>query len=335
MNTKAPKYRRVGILPYSVFSFYFSTLLDKRGRIRLSTIIAATVITGVLSIATVPFFNWLFFVSLIGFVLCTWFLFSDYLRTTNLEMRESNDIHALCANISPSNLEKDAGYKTCFIANRNDAIMVSKSVNEHLRRSGHEIAITVRDNYKDRIASRLTNKADDYRRFLICQYKKSRNDRKMFFNDAKISLLTTLLPNTTELTIFRSSYYLSFLTNDLCAVDVEDTRSNKAEPSIVWLGKDNFPYVDVLDGKEIKTLENSLFSNHLGGNTIGFSQDKFLTLWRQGKSSQRSVGLLAPTGSGSLDWRDYSQLNERTLSNIIIRGIERELLEESHKEKER
>jgi hypothetical protein len=157
----------------------------------------------------------------------------------------------------------------------------------------------------------------------------------MFFNEKKISLLTTINPKKLKVDIFESDYYLSYLTNDLCTLNAEN-HSNEQEPDLLWQGALYFPCDDfnAADNSSsiprMKTLESSLMSNHIGGNTLAFTNSCRLILWRQGKRAQRSVGLLAPTGSGSLNFEDYSRLEKKNLENLVITGMERELLEECH-----
>jgi hypothetical protein len=126
------------------------------------------------------------------------------------------------------------------------------------------------------------------------------------------------------------------VTNDLCTLNAED-HSNEQEPDLLWQGASYFPCEELNAAnnsssipRRMKTLESSLMSNHIGGNTLAFTNSGRLILWRQGKRAQRSVGLLAPTGSGSLNFEDYSRLENKNLGNLVITGMERELLEECH-----
>lgn len=159
---------------------------------------------------------------------------------------------------------------------------------------------------------------------LINQHYKSRRKGSMFFNDDKISLNSSLIQDATKLNVFKSCYYLSYLTNDISTLDIEDV-SNKAEPDVIWAGLENFPYNkgNQSSPNRMKTLESSNMSNHLGGNTIAFTSSGRMVLWRQSNTAIRSNGLLAPTGSGSLDYLDYESLVDKKLNQLAIKGMER------------
>lgn len=67
-------------------------------------------------------------------------------------------------------------------------------------------------------------------------------------------------------------------------------------------------------------------SNQLGASTIAFSRDGTLLLVQQTRSNAQSVGLIAPSGSGSLDWEDVGE--RKDLLSIVATGAARELVEE-------
>ncbi|NJB72608.1 hypothetical protein GGR42_003099 [Saonia flava] len=162
---------------------------------------------------------------------------------------------------------------------------------------------------------------------LLNNYYKSRRTNKMFFNDNKISLLTTPKQGVKTLEVFKSSYYLSYVTNDMSTKNIEDN-TVKGKNRYRWQAINKFPYI--LDPAKkinrIKPLETSNFSNHIGGNTIAFSDNEMI-LWQQSQSAQRSEDLIAPTGSGSLDIADYEN-NPHKLFPMLREGMERELSEE-------
>ncbi|WP_146164849.1 hypothetical protein [Desulfonatronum sp. SC1] len=71
--------------------------------------------------------------------------------------------------------------------------------------------------------------------------------------------------------------------------------------------------------------------NHIGISTVVLTSDGQLVLWRQSGGAQQSRDLLAPTGSGSCDWQDWSRLSRSaSLKTLISSAMEREFREESH-----
>ena len=178
---------------------------------------------------------------------------------------------------------------------------------------------------------RLGAQADFYKDLLIWRHRRSREDGSMFGNDRKLSLINTIAPGQKEAVVFESCYYLSYLTNDLSTLDVEDGE-DKGRPRKVWAGIDHFP-VEKGHGAELirmKSLEATGLSNHMGGNTLAFTNDRRLVITRQSRGSLRSVRLLAPSGSGSLDYNDFKKGTRDTLGRVVTTGMEREFLEENH-----
>src|SRR6202000_2507747 len=86
------------------------------------------------------------------------------------------------------------------------------------------------------------------------------------------------------------------------------------------------------DKSQLLSLDDSQLSNHMGASTIALFRQTdgscVVVLPEQGAKAARSAGLLAPTGSGSLDWADVSQAPSLDLLSLIARGANRELFEE-------
>jgi hypothetical protein len=71
--------------------------------------------------------------------------------------------------------------------------------------------------------------------------------------------------------------------------------------------------------------------NHIGMSTVAHTNDGQMVLRRQSGAAQQSRDLLAPTGSGSCDWSDWTDLSDgKLLKYLISRAMEREFREESH-----
>jgi hypothetical protein len=158
---------------------------------------------------------------------------------------------------------------------------------------------------------------------------------KRFFNEKKISLRTEL--NADQLvkaqravTIGKTSYIAGALTNDACVNQL--IRSDYASEVVYANLAEMYP-LSVRDGHaHFLSLDDSQLSNHLGASTIALFRETngtcVVVVPRQGKMAARSAGLLAPTGSGSLDWADLEDLSSPDLLTLIARGANRELCEE-------
>jgi hypothetical protein len=79
----------------------------------------------------------------------------------------------------------------------------------------------------------------------------------------------------------------------------------------------------------LNTLAESTLADCVGISTIAFTADGALVLVRQTSRNVASALLLAPSGSGSLDPCDLGHDSSQTLQDIVRRGMERELCEET------
>jgi hypothetical protein len=79
----------------------------------------------------------------------------------------------------------------------------------------------------------------------------------------------------------------------------------------------------------LRPLSDQAMANVVGVSTLAFTADGVLALVLQAPTAQSSPGLWAPSGSGSMDPRDYRTLRESTeLRAIVAAAMERELCEE-------
>jgi hypothetical protein len=133
--------------------------------------------------------------------------------------------------------------------------------------------------------------------------------------------------DSTEVKIFRGSYFISFLTNEICTKKLV---TSSEFPASIFNGANFFPLEDCRDSKKrLKPISLSLMGNHIGISTIGHSSDGKLCFWRQTERAVRSEGLVAPTGSGSCDWTDIP--SSGLLEDLAINAMKREFHEESNR----
>ncbi|VXB51826.1 conserved hypothetical protein [Arthrobacter sp. 9V] len=79
----------------------------------------------------------------------------------------------------------------------------------------------------------------------------------------------------------------------------------------------------------IRDLGKSWLLNGIGTSTLAFTSDGKLVVIEQSKRNARSRGLYAPSGSGSLEARDFGRLASTTLDHLAANGANRELEEEA------
>jgi hypothetical protein len=136
------------------------------------------------------------------------------------------------------------------------------------------------------------------------------------FDEKKIRLTSDILTSSTAVTLQRVPYSAFLVTNKLGIVDVKE-RGDRT----VLSAED----VILHDGL-LTTFERSKCSNHLGADTLAVVDDGRILITRQTTKNQLSKGLLAPSGSGSIDWKDLHR--EDDLVTMVKRAMRREMSEE-------
>jgi hypothetical protein len=164
----------------------------------------------------------------------------------------------------------------------------------------------------------LPDYVHEYERFIL-----SGQDRgALFFNARKVRISTDLtvdrLSNSGVITVEPTTYYDSLCTNDLTPFMLQERNPSSVAISGLKI---------VSNERIMLDLSETDLSNHVGGSTLAFTSDDYLVIQRQTKSSRQSPGRFAPSGSGSLDWKDIAQAG--TLAAFVKTGLRRELLEET------
>lgn len=123
-------------------------------------------------------------------------------------------------------------------------------------------------------------------------------------------------------------YFDGQCSNEMCSLQITHRSSgNEFDPRIELLTNAN---------GQLRTIAESTLADGIGISTIAFTADNALVVTRQTSRNNASRRQLAPSGSGSLDPRDIGQASTghgprrlETLQDIVRRGMERELREET------
>ena len=245
---------------------------------------------------------------------------------SNLFLQGSEKVRSGLRKLEATEEEKRSGFKVEHFGD--DVILVSDDVDAALRAAapdairaeilpdGNPFAAAMEDAARDPVRERIR-----------AWWKRIRGDD--FKNESKIGLASdVLLDNGTlpsSLAVFRTDYFSSYRTNELATKRVDEEEDGEQGP--IWEGGDHFPWkTDAFGRRTMQSFSESGFSNHLGGNTLGVTDDGMLVLWLQSGKAERSQGCWAPTGSGSLDWKDLDKGG--SFLKTIANGAEREMKEE-------
>ncbi len=109
--------------------------------------------------------------------------------------------------------------------------------------------------------------------------------------------------------------------NDLCALRITCRAT----------GEEFDPRPDLLTGADghLRTLARSVLADAVGVSTLAVTADGALVLIAQSRRNTASPRMLAPSGSGSLDPQDVGPGRSGVLRDILRRGMNRELCEET------
>ena len=156
---------------------------------------------------------------------------------------------------------------------------------------------------------------------------------RIIANETKIRLRKDLLLpfQDYKLSIEKTDYISDLLTGQITGAVIYDKYGG-----IIYNGYD-FSYNYNQNGLYLKACTESQTSSQIGASSLilGLTKKNILksqisghiAIVNQGSGNLQSGGLLAPSGSGSLDWSDYFEYRDR----MIIKGMHRELFEETNK----
>lgn len=247
-------------------------------------------------------------------------------RGTRIFVQPSEEVRTCLKKLKPTEREASSGFRVVEIGD--ETILLSDAVNNALLKMGADaMHVDVLAESGNPYSKSLEREYAIASRVL--EWKKTQS-RGNFRNESKIGLATDIVLDENGnlpavVSVFKTDYFASYRTNEMPTMDVFE--EGEYGVSRIWAGYEHFPVMVDRNGEHGMTpFFDPGFSNHLGGNTLGVTDDGHLVLWLQSNKAERSRNRWAPTGSGSLDWSDLD-LNGSFL-RTIRNGAARELREE-------
>ena len=147
------------------------------------------------------------------------------------------------------------------------------------------------------------------------------NNRSVLFNGTLLRLAQELYLDRNSVYLQKTHYFDTQCTNEIV---YKKYRSAK-EMFFIFDGG------DLLAKKEENTpvlfdLDESPCSNQIGVSTLAITRDNHIIFGKQAPTSKANAGRYAPSGSGSSEFTDITGCS--TLNEVLIKGMERELIEE-------
>jgi hypothetical protein len=146
-------------------------------------------------------------------------------------------------------------------------------------------------------------------------------DGVIAYNGPAVRLVSDLcFPLPAQISMQGATYFDGECSNELARWQIQDRQ-----------GVDEFAARYILDREgRLRGLGASLLANIIGVSTVALTSDGQLIVLGQSNRSGASPGLLAPSGSGSLEPRDLPTRSLPTFREFVVTGMERELREECH-----
>lgn len=229
------------------------------------------------------------------------------ISTDGAKIELLNPVDLLSFSVSPSLV--NIGYE--FLCEHGRPFLTNHAINQAFV-NGADAELDVKRSNFD-----MNNVHDAVREKLI---NAKRESGALIFDGAKVRMcedLQQINNSFQKLVLERTSYFSTVMTND--AINSEIVLSGRHTP--IYSGRETcFPH------GQIPPLSKSDASNQIGASTLAITNDGFLVLMVNGKSSAIASGKMTSSGSGSSDWKDLN--SEFGLTAFIRKTALRELSEE-------
>lgn len=153
--------------------------------------------------------------------------------------------------------------------------------------------------------------------------------KSTLYNSQLIRLADEIyLDHDNKIRVQKTDYFQGVCTNEMVYTKLKSV-INIYDP-FVFKGEDLL----LDENGELIQLCESLCSNYLGGSTLAITNDNYIIINSQSAKSDANRDRLAPSGSGSTDFRDLKKLirkkneSDQTFQELVKITMERELREE-------
>lgn len=269
-----------------------------------------------------------FWIAIVTLIVDIVLFFRDFLNITNpriagLKLVERKDIieseekPKSYENIQLSKRELDDGFRIKRLNNGNFVVVNDNLDNVLTNGKGKEIKVRPNMGHEENVINAHQAVLQHLRDFFVLYAKPN----KLHANEKKVAITSGFGRNTNNVELGFTTYITSMITN---------------EASRYMIMREEKIYVDFWEilypinyNMELKSIEFSTMSNHIGISTLALTKDNTFALWSQAAKTDQEAGSVMPSGSGSLDWDDYMISRGKNLQDVLCYGIARELYEES------
>lgn len=210
-----------------------------------------------------------------------------------------------------------SGYeiRTFYNGVSDEKYIISEKINSKLIKTqkNNEFLGLVNLNYKFQLA-------DELKKYVPILLKRNFEKDKLIFNGKLLRMANDLYLDSKSVDVQSVRYFEGQCTNEIVYRKI---KSNCSLDSI-FLGERLLKDSD----NEVLDLENSLCANYIGASTLAITRDNYIVIGKQGNFSRANAGRYAPSGSGSVVYKDIK--GESSFNSVIIKAMEREFCEENN-----
>lgn len=210
------------------------------------------------------------------------------------------------------------GYRAEFFYNgkEHELFVISDKINSKLYKDNFDNDESIKTNllnYKFEVV-------EDIKAFIPVILKRTFESNRLIFNGKLVRMCNDLYLDTDNIDIQKVRYFEGQCTNEIVYKRIKSNNSLND----IFVG----PKLLVNDNHELYDLSHSHCANYIGASTLAITKDNYLIIGKQGDFSRANSGRFAPSGSGSVNYRDIKQSSN--LNDLLTKTMEREFREENN-----
>ena len=200
-------------------------------------------------------------------------------------------------------------------------VLTCNAINQLFSEPNSSIALEMTKNKRKRTRTYIRQYRESLLRFLNQKWHEVNCKCGFFTNDKKICFASEPFVDNgvRKWRISRGYYYHGYLTNFLFSKYIAGSHYVL------------YPPMNMGGKMRISSFSESDFSDHIGVSTLLCTNDGWVLVFYQASNASYNANFCMPSGSGSLNYADYRKGD--SLTDMVIRGAERELMEESSMKK--
>lgn len=198
-----------------------------------------------------------------------------------------------------------------------NGVLTNEAIDQLLLDPNASIELVFGNNKKEKTDTYISQFRETLLKFLNHKWHDVNCKGGTFTNDKKVCFASELFLDEGKLKwrITKGCYYHGYLTNFIFSKYISGSHYML------------YPPMNMGGKMEIKSLSDSDLSDHIGVSTLLCTEDDWALVFYQSGNASYNAHNCMPSGSGSLDFADYKKGD--TLSEMVVKGAERELMEET------